>query len=245
MTVLELSDVTIARGGRAVVRGVDLRIPAGSITTLLGANGAGKSTVVLGVAGVIPLVGGSVRADGLEIGGRSPTRVRAAGVATVPEGHRVFGSLTVGENLRAAGSRLSARELSRALAGAYEMFPELGERDGQRAGTLSGGQQQMLAIAGALVDLPRYLLIDELSLGLAPVVLRRLEPVVREIAERGVGVLLIEQFATLALELAEQAFVIDRGEVTFAGSADGLAADPSLLHSAYLAADGSTEGASR
>lgn len=235
MTVLELDDVTIARGGRIVVREVSLRVLAGEVTALLGANGAGKSTLVQGIAGLAALHSGRVSIGERVISGLPPHRVRAAGVAAVPEGHRVFRGLTVAESLRVAGSRLPTRRLAGGIDDALALFPELAGRRDQVAVSMSGGQQQMLAIASALVAPPDFLLVDELSLGLAPVVVRRLVPVVREIAERGVGVLLVEQFAAVALELADRAALMERGQLRFVGTARELAADPDLLHGAYLA----------
>ncbi len=235
MSTLEIDAVSVARGGRTVVRGVSFSVTPGEVTALLGANGAGKTSLVEAVAGLIPLDSGSVRVGGDSIGGRPPHRIRAAGVAAVPEGHRVFESLSVLENLRAAGSRLPKRDLSAGVDGAMALFPELEALQGQLAGSLSGGQQQMVAIAGALVDPPDFLLIDELSLGLAPVVVRRMIPAVREIASRGVGILLVEQFATIALELATRVAVLDRGQIAFYGEATELADDEELLLGAYLA----------
>jgi branched-chain amino acid transport system ATP-binding protein len=232
---MQLVEVSVARAGRNVVREVSFDVRAGAVTALLGANGAGKSSLVLGVAGVLRLTGGHVALDGKRIAVRAPHRIRAAGIATVSEGHRVLAPLTVAEHLRAAGSRLSRAELTVGVDRAFALFPELTRRQEQRSGTLSGGQQQMLVIASALVDRPRYLIIDELSLGLAPAVVRRLGPVVREIASSGIGVLLIEQFATVALGLADHAAVLDRGRIAFRGTAAELKARPELLHGAYLA----------
>jgi branched-chain amino acid transport system ATP-binding protein len=234
MTTLELDTVTIARGGRTVVRQLSLAIPAGKVTALLGANGAGKSTLVGAIAGLLPLQSGAIRVAGNVISGLPPHRVRAAGVATVPEGHRVFTGLTVGESLRVAGSRLPTRRLAGGIEDALALFPELADCRDQEANSLSGGQQQMLAIASALVTTPDYLLVDELSLGLAPVIVRRLVPVISRIAERGVGVLLVEQFASVALELASQVAVMERGRIGFTGDAQELLAAPDVLHSAYL-----------
>jgi branched-chain amino acid transport system ATP-binding protein len=235
-TALELRGISVARGGRLVVRDVDLTVPAGAITALLGPNGAGKSSLVLGVAGVIPLAAGQVAIDGRPLKTRSAHGVRAAGIAIVPEGHRVLRAMTVRDHLRAAGSRLPARELGAAVDEALARFPELAERTGQRAGTLSGGQQQMLAIASALVGRPGYVILDELSLGLAPAVVRRLGPVVGDVAASGIGVLLIEQFANVALELADRAYVLDRGSIAFSGQGSELVDRPDLLHGVYLAA---------
>lgn len=231
---LALTDVSVARGGRPVVRGVDLEVPAGQVTALLGPNGAGKSTLVLGIGGVLPIAG-AVRIDGCDLAGRSPHQIRAAGLAVVPEGHRVLRGLSVADNLRAAGTGASRSALRAGIEQAWVTFPELEARQGQLAGRLSGGQQQMLAIASALVGQPSYVIIDELSLGLAPVVVERLEPVVRGIAERGIGVLLIEQFATVALRLADRVAIMDRGRIGFRGVADELADRPELLHGVYLA----------
>jgi branched-chain amino acid transport system ATP-binding protein len=235
---LVIDELIASRAGRRVLHGVSLTVRRGEITALLGANGAGKSTLVLAVAGLVPTDAGTVAADDVLLNGLSPERRRTRGVSAVLEGHRVLRGLTVGENLAVAGSRLRAVGLRTGIDDALRIFPELAERLDQRAGTLSGGQQQMLAIAQACVVRPRYLLLDELSLGLAPAVIERLTPVVAALAEDGVGVLLIEQFAAVALELAGEAAVLDRGRVVFAGSAEELQRQPEILHGAYLASAG-------
>jgi branched-chain amino acid transport system ATP-binding protein len=232
---LVVDELVASRAGRRVLHGVSLAVPRGEITALLGANGAGKSTLVLAVAGLVATNAGTVVADDVLLNGLTPERRRAHGVSAVLEGHRVLRGLTVGENLAVAGSRLGARQLRAGLDDALGVFPELAERLDQRAGTLSGGQQQMLAIAQACVVRPRYLLLDELSLGLAPAVIDRLIRVVSALAHDGVGVLLIEQFAVVALGLASQAVVLDRGRVAFSGGADELQRHPEILHGAYLA----------
>jgi branched-chain amino acid transport system ATP-binding protein len=232
---LVVDELVASWAGRRVLHGVSLTVPRGEITALLGANGAGKSTLVLAVAGLVATNAGTVVADGVLLNGLTPERRRTHGVSAVLEGHRVLGGLTVGENLAVAGSRLGTRQLRAGLDGALGVFPELAERLDQRAGTLSGGQQQMLAIAQACVVRPRYLLLDELSLGLAPAVIDRLIPVVSALADDGVGVLLIEQFAVVALGLAAQAAVLDRGRVAFSGGTDELQRHPEILHGAYLA----------
>src|SRR5436190_941762 len=188
---LVIEELVASRVGRRVLHGMSLTVRRGEITALLGANGAGKSTLVLAVAGLVPTSAGTVVADGVLLNGLTPERRRTHGVSVVLEGHRVLRGLTVGENLAVAGSRLAMRPLRPGLAEALGAFPELAERLDQRAGTLSGGQQQMLAIAQACVVRPRYLLLDELSLGLAPAVIERLVPVVSALADDGVGVLLI------------------------------------------------------
>ncbi len=233
---LAISNLAVQRGGRPVLHGVSLDLRPGEITALLGANGAGKSTLVLAMAGALPATGGSVALDGVELLGRPPEAVRRQGVAIVPEGHPVLNNLSVRDNLRAAGLMLSAREADREVAAALDLFPELTERLAVGAHLLSGGQKQMVTIAQALIARPRYLLIDELSFGLAPAIVVRLGETVRAIAERGVGILLIEQFTTLALALASRAYVMERGTIAFSGSSEELRANPAILHGAYLAA---------
>lgn len=211
---------------------VSLAVPAGDVTALLGANGAGKSSLVLGVAGVARPVRGRVLIDGTDVVGQRPNRIRRAGLAAVPEGHKVLRSLSVRDNLRAA--ILDAGREDELLAMAYGLLPELESIDARLAGLCSGGQQQMITIAQALISEPKYLLIDELSLGLAPIIIDRLIPVVATIADRGIGVLLIEQYATVALEIAKHAAVLDRGRLEWAGAADELRDHPEILHGVYL-----------
>jgi branched-chain amino acid transport system ATP-binding protein len=231
---LHLEDVTVARGGRPVVHDVTLAIPRGEVTALLGPNGAGKSTLVLAVAGVLRPISGSVTLGGQDLAGRRPERIRQAGVAVVPEGRRLLPELTVADNLQVATYALSREDAKTGRDYALELFPELGKRLDAAGRSLSGGEQQMLVLAQALVSQPRFVLIDELSLGLAPVVVKRLVPTIRTVAESGVGVLLIEQFATVALGLANRAHVMDRGRVRFSGPASELKARPELLQSSYL-----------
>jgi branched-chain amino acid transport system ATP-binding protein len=231
---LQLADLTVARGGRPVVHEVTLEIPPGEVTALLGPNGAGKSTLVLAVAGVLRAQSGSVTLAGRELAGRRPEMIRRAGVAVVPEGRRLLSELSVQDNLQVATYALSRDDARTGRAYALELFPELEKRLDTPARSLSGGEQQMLVLAQALVSGPRFLLIDELSLGLAPVVVKRLIPTIRTVAESGVGVLLIEQFATVALGLANGAHVMDRGRIRFSGPASALRARPELLQSSYL-----------
>jgi branched-chain amino acid transport system ATP-binding protein len=230
---LVLEAVSVARGGRQVVRGATIRVPRGEITALLGPNGAGKSSLVLAVAGVIRPAGGSIRADGIQLAGRRPEKIRQAGVATVPEGHRVLGDLSVEDNIRVAAARLPRRARPAAVERVHEVFGELRELRDRRAGTLSGGQQQMLALAQAIVCDPKYLVVDELSLGLAPVVVRRLVPALRAIAAQGVGVLLIEQFTALALGVSTTAHVLVRGRIRLSEAAELLRRQPELLAANY------------
>jgi branched-chain amino acid transport system ATP-binding protein len=233
-STLVLSGVTVERGGRPVVKDVSLDVPAGEVTALLGPNGAGKSSLVLAVGGVLKPRPGSVRLDGAELAGKRPEKVRAAGVAIVPEGRRLLPDLTVEENLRVATYALPKKDALAGRARALELFPRLAERRGVAARSLSGGEQQMVVLAQALVSRPKYIVIDELSLGLAPVIVNRLIPVIRTITASGIGVLLIEQFATVALGLATRAHVMEGGVIRYSGTAAELKADPELLRSAYL-----------
>jgi branched-chain amino acid transport system ATP-binding protein len=231
---LRLSGLTVSRGGRPVVDDVSLEVPPGEVTALLGPNGAGKSSLVLAVAGVLRPEAGSVTLGDGNLAGRRPEKVRAAGVAVVPEGRRLLPELTVKDNLQVAIYSLPRAEARAGLNLAMELFPELRGRLNVPGRLLSGGEQQMLVLAQALVSQPQFMLIDELSLGLAPVVLQRLIPRIRTVAESGVGVLLIEQFATLALGLAQRAYVMEGGRLRFSGPASELTERPELLHSAYL-----------
>jgi branched-chain amino acid transport system ATP-binding protein len=232
--VLSLDGLTVSRGGRAVARQVTFDIPAGEVTTLLGPNGAGKSSLVLAVGGVLRLEAGSVRLNGSELAGRRPERIRHAGIAIVPEGRRLLSELTVEDNIRVATYSLSRAQAQAGRARALELFPELERRLDAPARALSGGEQQMVVLAQALVSEPKYILIDELSLGLAPVVINRLIPTIRTLAESGIGVLLIEQFVTVALGLANHAHIMEGGRIQFSGHAKELRENPELLHSAYL-----------
>jgi branched-chain amino acid transport system ATP-binding protein len=234
LTVLELDKFTVARNGRPVVRDVSLNIPQGEVTALLGPNGAGKSSLVLGVAGVLRPESGTVTVSDLDLTARRPERIRRAGVAVVPEGRRLLSELTVEDNLAVACYSLSRQDARAGRLWALELFPELNQRLDTPARSLSGGEQQMLVLAQALVSKPQFMLIDELSLGLAPVIIKRLIPTIRTVAESGVGVLLIEQFATVALGLANRVHVMDRGRIEFSGSAQELKDNPDMLHSSYL-----------
>ncbi len=232
--VLELRGLTVERGSRAVVRDVSIDIPAADITALLGPNGAGKSSLVLAVGGVLRPVGGSVRMNGRDLARQRPELIRRAGVAIVPEGRRLLPDLTVEDNIRVAAYSLSAEAAKTGRDRVLELFPELTRRLSAPARALSGGEQQMLVLAQALISAPRYLLIDELSLGLAPVVINRLLPTIREVAADGIGVLLIEQFAAVALGLATRAYILEGGRIRFSGPASDLRDQPELLRSAYL-----------
>lgn len=231
---LVVDDLTVARGGRDVLHGVSLAVPRGEVTALLGPNGAGKSSLVLAIAGILPARSGAVRVGGTGLLGLTPDQVRTHGVAVVPEGHRVLGTLTVSDNLRVAAGRMTKDEEAAGRERVLALLPELRDLLDRPAGKLSGGQQQMLALAQAVIDPPEFLVIDELSLGLAPVVVRRLVPTLSQIAAAGVGILLIEQFTTVALSLATTAGILVRGRLRLVESAQVLRSRPELIHQAYL-----------
>ena len=231
---LSLTDLGVARGGHTVVHEVSLTVAPGAVTALLGPNGAGKSSLVLAVGGVLKPLGGSVLMDGRELAGRRPEKIRQAGLAIVPEGRRLLPDLTVEDNIRVATYSLTRPQAKAGRDRALELFPELEKRLTTAARSLSGGEQQMVVLAQALVSQPRYMVIDELSLGLAPVVVQRLIPTIHSIAQEGIGVLLIEQFATVALSLADRAYVMEGGRIRYEGAAKELREKPELLHSAYL-----------
>lgn len=235
---LTITDLRVTRGGREVVHGIDLVVPSGEVTALLGANGAGKSSIVLAIAGLIREVSGTVAIDGVPLKPGHPTRARRAGIATVQEGHRVFADISVADNLKIASLPLPAKDRAEAVDSAFTLFDELRGLSDRLGGQLSGGQQQMLALASALVAKPAYLVIDEMSLGLAPVIVQRLIPAVRSIAAAGVGVLLIEQFTNVALELATTATVLAQGEVSLRAPAADLRQDPEQLSRAYRLSEG-------
>ena len=204
------------------------------MTTLLGPNGAGKSTMVLAVGGILRPTAGAVTLNGTTLTRLRPEQIRAAGVAIVPEGRRLLSELTVEDNMRVATYALSREDAKKGIEYAIELFPLLETRWDAVARTLSGGEQQMVVLAQALVSRPKFVLVDELSLGLAPVVVQRLMPALESAAADGVGVLLIEQFVHVALALAESAYVIENGRIVHHGTARELREHPERLHSAYL-----------
>jgi branched-chain amino acid transport system ATP-binding protein len=235
--MLSVQGVTAGYGSSVVLRDVSLEIPEGSIATLLGPNGAGKTTLLRVISGVVKTRSGQVTFEDEVITGTPPERTVRLGIAHVPEGRGVFPGMSVRENLmmgmHATGQR--AKDLDEALDGIGQLFPVLTERFRQAAGTLSGGEQQMLAIARGLLTKPRLLMIDELSLGLAPIVIQRLLAALDDIRAQGVTILLVEQFARLVLGMADVAFVLEHGSMAFAGTSQELIDNPSVLHGAYLA----------
>ena len=235
-TALDISGLHVRYGPIRVVPGIDLSVPKGGITALLGANGAGKTTTVMAIAGALPVASGTVSLFGKDMTGAAPDAIVRAGVAISPEGRRVFAQLTVEENLVLAGSILGDDALSaKRVAEMKERFPILGERRRQMAGLLSGGEQQMLAVGRALMSGPRLLLLDEPSLGLAPQVVDQIFDIVEELKSDGISVLLVEQNAALALDIADHAVVLANGAVAAAGAPSDLAND-AVLQAAYLAA---------
>ncbi len=237
MSVLSIEDVSVDRAGLPVVRGVSLRADEGAVTVLLGANGAGKTTLLEGVSGAIPVSSGEIRLGDERIDRLRAWRRARAGLAHVEQNRAVFREMSTLDNLRAACR--SGRRPDRVL----ELFPELRKQLDAPAGLLSGGEQQMLVVGRALLGEPRFLLIDEMSLGLAPIVVERLAAAVRALADDGVGVLLVEQFAALALGIADRAYVMARGEVVFSGDVADLRADEDLLRALYLGETPSESGA--
>lgn len=231
---LQVRDLCASRGERPVLFDVSLDVEAGSISTLLGPNGAGKSSLVLAVGGAVRPSAGSVVLDGAELARRRPERIRRAGVAVVPEGRRLLPELSVADNLRVATYSLDKSEVDSGIDYVLGLFPELAKRLPTSARSLSGGEQQMVVLAQALASRPSVLIVDELSLGLAPVIVKRLIPTLQGVAESGVGVLLIEQFAHVALELARRAYVLEGGRIRYDGTSRELQDNPELLHSAYL-----------
>jgi branched-chain amino acid transport system ATP-binding protein len=231
---LHLQGLTVARAGRTVLRDVSIEIAPGEVTAMLGPNGAGKSTLVLTVGGVLRPVAGRMLLGNHLLTRQPPERIRAAGVAVVPEGRRLLPELTVADNLRVATFSLSREEAAAGIERALELFPELRARWEVPGRSLSGGEQQMVVLAQAVVSRPAVLLVDELSLGLAPVVVKRLVPVLEQLASSGVGVLLIEQFAHVALGLANTVYILEGGRVRYQGTAAELRNNPQILRSAYL-----------
>ena len=233
---LSIAGLTVRYGAIEAVRGVDLYVPKGGITALLGANGAGKTTTCMAVTGTLRPSAGAVSIFENDMTGATPDKIIRSGVAITPEGRRIFASLSVEENLilagAAAGKQATAKERRLAL---MDRFPILGERRRQLAGLLSGGEQQMLAVARALMSEPRLLLRDEPSLGLAPQMVDQIFTIIEELRNEGISILLVEQNATLALEVADHAVVLANGAVAAAGSPSDLANNPALK-SAYLAA---------
>jgi branched-chain amino acid transport system ATP-binding protein len=237
-TILTISDLSAAYGRIEALKGISIDVQQGEIVTLIGANGAGKSTLLKTICGALPPKRGRIHFDGTEIT-RMPTRnIIERGIAIAPEGRRIFPRMTVMENLQLGGSSVEPALFNERVARMEDLFPILRERRYQRAGTMSGGEQQMLAIARALVAGPRLLLLDEPSLGLAPLIVRRIFEVIKMIRqEQGVTVLLVEQNAAQALKLADRAYVLSTGQITLSGTGAELLSRPEVRE-AYLEGGG-------
>lgn len=232
--LLELEDVRVSYGGIKALKGVSLKVFPGEIVAMIGANGAGKTTTLKSVMGLLPLAGGTIRFGGHKINGQSPEDLVGAGISLAPEGRAIFPSLTVRENLE-LGAYLHRHKqtMKETIADVTELFPRLGERMDQEGGTLSGGEQQMLAIGRALMARPQLLLLDEPSLGIAPKLVQQIFVAIREIAAAGVTIMVVEQNTRIALATARRAYVLRTGEIALSGDAKDLAANPEI-QAAYL-----------
>ena len=232
--LLSLRGVAISYGGIRAVKGIDLEVAQGELVCLIGANGAGKTTTLKGICGLLPLQEGTIVYDGADVTVRPAFELVRKGLAMVPEGRGMFGALTIEENLAmGAYARRDRDGVRRDVERAFALFPRLFERRRQTAGTLSGGEQQMLAIARAMMSKPRLLLLDEPSMGLAPLMVQKVFETIIAVARDGVTLLLVEQNAKLALEVSDRGYVMESGEVTLAGKASDLLHDPKV-RSAYL-----------
>jgi branched-chain amino acid transport system ATP-binding protein len=231
--LLEVSGLEVNYGGIRAVKGIDLEVGEGELVCLIGANGAGKSTTLRAVCGLLPARAGSVRYGGADIAGVAIHELPRRGLVMVPEGRGIFAQLTVQENLAMGAYTRSDAGVAQDVERQYETFPRLKERRTQVAGTLSGGEQQMLAMGRALMARPKLLLLDEPSMGLAPRLVAKIFEIVRDIARRGVTILLVEQNARLALEVAQRGYVMESGSISLAGDAKGLLENPKVRE-AYL-----------
>ena len=233
-TILDVKGLKVNYGGIEAVKGIDFSVEEGSIVTLIGSNGAGKSSTLRAISGLVKASGGSIVFNGEEIIGKSANEIVSRGITMVPEGRRIFPDLTVDENI-AAGAylRKDKAEIAKDRDWVYELFPRIAGRTWQLGATLSGGEQQMLAVARALMSKPKLLMLDEPSLGLAPLVIKDIFAVIQKIREDGVNILLIEQNAKAALEISDYAYVMETGVITMAGPGKALLSDP-RVQQAYL-----------
>ncbi len=230
--ILEIKNLAVSYGGIEAVKGISFSVERGTIVTLIGANGAGKSTTLKSIAGLVRPQNASILFEGNEIVGKTPDYIVKSGITLVPEGRRVFPNLTVKENLK-IGAYLRRDSLDEDFAYVYQLFPRLLEREWQLAGTLSGGEQQMLAVGRAIMSKPKFIMMDEPSLGLAPLVVKDIFKIIKTINEAGITVLLIEQNANMALQVADRAYVLETGTITMSGTGAELLAD-TKVREAYL-----------
>ena len=232
--MLSIKDLHVSYGGIKALRGVDVQVPDGKIVTLIGANGAGKSTLLRTISGLVKAESGSVEFGGTELTGMKIDKICSQGIALSPEGGHVFADLTVKENLSiGAYLRKDKAEIEKDLQWVYSLFPRLKERNWQYAGTLSGGEQQMLAVGRALMSRPKLLMMDEPSLGLAPLIVQQIFDIIKEINKAGVTIILIEQNANMALKIADKAYVLETGSIVLEGSGEELLQNESVRE-AYL-----------
>lgn len=230
--VLEVKNLSVSYGGIKAVKNISFEVPKGEVVTLIGANGAGKSSTLRSIVGLVKPSGGSILLNGKEIAGKTAEQIVSQGITLVPEGRRVFADLTVLENLK-IGAYMRKDNLEEDINWCYDLFPRLKERHWQLAGTLSGGEQQMLAIARALMSRPEIIMMDEPSLGLAPIVVQGVFEIIREINKQGKTILLVEQNANMALHAAHHGYVMETGTITLSGTGKELAEDESVK-AAYL-----------
>ena len=230
--ILSIKDLKVSYGGIEAVKGISFDVRQGEIVTLIGANGAGKSSTLRAISGLVKPSGGSISFEGQDITGKNPTDIVKQGVTLVPEGRRIFADLTVLENLR-IGAYLRHADLTDDIEWVYSLFPRLKERSWQAGGTLSGGEQQMLAVGRALMSRPKLIMMDEPSLGLAPIVVRGIFDIIREINKRGTTILLIEQNANMALQTADTGYVMETGRITLTGTGEELLKNEAV-QAAYL-----------
>ena len=230
--ILEIKDLVVSYGGIEAVKGITMDVPKGEIVTLIGANGAGKSTTLKTIAGIVKPQRAEILFNGQNITGLSPDNIVKTGITLVPEGRRVFPNLTVKENLR-IGAYLRKDSLEKDFEYVYSLFPRLKEREWQLSGTLSGGEQQMLAVGRALMARPSLIMMDEPSLGLAPLVVKSIFDIIKEINRNGITVLLIEQNTNMALQAAHTAYVLETGKITMSGKCSELIQDERIKE-AYL-----------
>ena len=235
-TILSVKDLKVNYGGIEAVKGISFDVPKGSVVTLIGANGAGKSTTLKAIAGLVKPASGSISFKGESITGKDPSLIVSKGIVLVPEGRRVFARMSVDENLRMGANIIKDRaQIKQDLERVYDIFPRLRERMKQQAGTLSGGEQQMLALGRALMTNGSLLMLDEPSMGLAPIIVEEIFKIIRQINESGTSILLIEQNAFLALTTASHAYVLETGKITMQGKSSDLLADK-RVKDAYLGA---------
>ena len=236
--MLKIENLHVAYGGIQALRGISLEVPDGKIVTLIGANGAGKSTTLRTISGLVKAASGSITWNGEELLGKPIDKIVTSGIAMSPEGRRVFPDMTVLENLKiGAYLRKDKAEIEKDIQWVYSLFPRLEERHWQLAGTLSGGEQQMLAVGRALMSRPKLMMLDEPSLGLAPLVVQDIFSIIREINRQGVTVLLVEQNANMALKIADQAYVLETGNITMSGTGAELLVNEKVRE-AYLGKNG-------